>query len=408
MRKRHLAVAALAALSILAASCGDDTTSSTGTDSGSSKVQSALVKKKNELMPSMASAVGAGEGAVDILAWPYYAENGTKDPASDWVTPFEQESGCKANILEFGTSDEAVSQISQGNWDVVSASGDATLRLIAAGKVAPVNTKLLDNYSDIAPFLKDRPWNSVDGQMFGVPHGWGANLLMYNTNVVAPGPDSWSVVFDPASPYSGKVTAYDSPIYIADAAMYLKTTRPELKITDPYALDDTQFSAAVDLLKGQKKIVGEYWSDSVKSGESFKAGSTVLGTTWQVTANTISADAPVKTVEPKEGMTGWSDTWMVTKDAKHPNCAYKWMNWITKPDVQAQVAELFGEAPANLKACDLTTDKEHCATYHAKDEAYSKGIYYWNTPTKDCLDGRTDVTCNDYQAWKDAWTDIKG
>lgn len=407
MKPRYLAIPILAVVALVAAGCGDDKTS-TPAPGGTTKAENALVKKKNELMSSMASEIGAGEGAVDILAWPYYAENGTKDPASDWVGPFEQASGCKANILEFGTSDEAVSQISQGNWDVVSASGDATLRLIAAGKVAPVNTKLLDNYADIAPFLKDRPWNSVDGQMFGVPHGWGANLLMYNTDVVKPAPDSWSVVFDPASPNAGKVTAYDSPIYIADAAMYLKATKPDLKITDPYALDDTQFTAAVDLLKSQKKIVGEYWSDSVKSGESFKAGSTVLGTTWQVTANTISADSPVKTVEPKEGMTGWSDTWMVTKDAKHPNCAYQWMNWITKPDVQAQVAELFGEAPANLKACDVTTNKDHCTTFHAADEAYSKGIYYWNTPTKDCLDGRTGVTCKDYQAWKDAWTEIRG
>ena len=65
-----------------------------------------------------------------------------------------------------------------GEYDVVSASGDATLRLIAAGDVEPVNTDLITNYADVYDYLKDRDWNSVDGQMYGVPHGWGANLLM--------------------------------------------------------------------------------------------------------------------------------------------------------------------------------------------------------------------------------------
>ncbi len=407
MRKRHLAVAALAALSMVAVSCGDGTT--TSSNSGTSKVQSALVKKKNELMSQMQKEIGPGEGAINILAWPGYAESGKNDPKVNWVTPFETKTGCKANVLEFPTSDDAIKQIDQGDWDVVSASGDATLRLIAAGKVVPVNTALLKNYGDIAPFLKDKAWNSVDGQMFGVPHGWGANLLAYNSTDVTPAPDSWSVVFDPKSPVKGKVTAYDSPIYIADAAMYLKTAKPELGIKDPYALDDKQFTAAIDLLKQQKGIIGEYWGDYLKAADALKSGSSVLGTTWQVIVNTVADAAPIKTVEPKEGMTGWSDTWMVTQGAKHPNCAYMWMDWITSPEANSQVAAWFGEAPANLKACAVDAAAgDNCTLFHAKDEAYASKLYYWNTPQAECLDGRADVTCKTYKEWSDAWTEIKG
>ena len=72
---------------------------------------------------------------------------------------------------------------------------------------------------------------------------------------------------------------------------------------------------------------------------------------------------------PKEGSTGWSDTWMISSKAKHPNCMYMWMNWITTPKVQAQVAEWFGEAPANRKACAHTADKNHCKIFHAGDDA---------------------------------------
>ena len=137
----------------------------------------------------------------------------------------------------FGTSDEAFQLFNTGQYDVVSASGDSSLRSVANGDAAVIDTAKVTTYGDLAPFLKGKPWNTVDGKVYGVPHGWGANLLMFNKDAVTPAPDSWGAVFEADSPYKGKVTAYDSPIYIADAALYLSKTQPDLKITDPYALD---------------------------------------------------------------------------------------------------------------------------------------------------------------------------
>lgn len=358
----------------------------------------------------MQQSVGKGEGAVSILAWPGYAENGSTDKNIDWVTPFEKETGCKATVKYFGTSDEAVNLMNGGGYDVVSASGDATLRLIAAGAVAPVNTKLVPNYADIAPFLKDRAWNSVKGQMYGIPHGWGANLLMYNKNLVKPAPTSWGAVFTDASKYKGKVTAYDSPIYIADAALYLMKHQPDLGIKDPYALDEKQLDAAMNLLKAQKPNISEYWSDYTKEVSAFEGGSSVIGTTWQVIANTVNQKkAPTAAVLPEEGSTGWSDTWMISAKSQHPNCAYEWMNYIVSPKANAAVATYFGEAPANLKACDVIarTDKNFCAQYHVADSAYANKIHYWTTPITQCLDGRK-VKCTDYAEWTQRWLELKG
>ena len=216
--------------------------------------------------------LGTGEGQVNLIAWAGYVEDGSTDPKVDWVSDFEADTGCKVNTKVGNTSDEMVTLMRTGQYDGVSASGDATLRLIAAGDVAPVNTDLIPNYADVFDGLKDQPHNSVDGQMYGVPHGRGANLLMWRTDKVKPAPDSWSVVLDENSPYKGKVTAYDSPIYIADAALYLKATQPDLKIDNVYELDDTQFQAAVDLLKKQRTIIGEYWSDYTKAQAAFAAG----------------------------------------------------------------------------------------------------------------------------------------
>jgi putative spermidine/putrescine transport system substrate-binding protein len=356
----------------------------------------------------MAEELGDNEGSLSVLAWPGYAEDGSTDPAVDWVTPFEQATGCQVEVKYFGTSDEAVNLMKSGQYDVISASGDASLRLIAGGDVAPVNTDLIENYADVWPFLKDRDWNSVDGQMYGVPHGYGANLLMYNTDEVSPAPTSWSAVFDDAASYSGKVTAYDSPIYIADAALYLMATQPDLGIEDPYALDDEQLAAAVDLLKQQRAHVGEYWSDYLKEIQAFKTGDSVVGTTWQVIVNLAQGEkAPVEAILPDEGATGWSDTWMVSSETENPNCAYAWLDHIISPEANAAVAEWFGEAPANGKACDLTSEG-FCESFHAGDEAYAEQIHYWTTPIEECLDGRTDVQCTTYQDWTQAWTEIKG
>ncbi len=362
-------------------------------------------------VPSIAAqaSIGAGEGALNLVAWAGYAEDGTNDKTVDWVTPFEKATGCKVNVKIGNTSDEMVTLMTSGQYDGVSASGDASLRLVYGGLVAPVTTSLVPNYGTVQPFLKDRPWNSVNGQMYGIPHGWGANLLMWNTKLLSPEPTSWSAVFEPSAAVKNKVTAYDSPIYIADAALYLMAHRPELNITNPYALDSKQLAAAVALLKTQRTAVGEYWSDYTKEVQAFESGNSVVGTTWQVIANLIQANKKVdiKAIVPTEGVTGWSDTWMIAAKAEHPNCMYKWMDWIISPKVNAQVAEWFGEAPAQSLACEQTADKSFCTTYHAADKAYSDGIHYWTTPTKHCLDGRGNI-CTDYAAWTQAWTSIKG
>ena len=389
------AIAAMLSLGVVA--CGSD-------DSGSSDGG----KVKAPEGPKALSSLGKGEGKVSLIAWAGYVESGETDPKVDWVSDFEKETGCQVSVKVGNTSDEMVTLMRTGQYDGVSASGDATLRLIAGGDVAPVNTDLIKNYADVFAGLKDKPWNSIDGKSYGVPHGRGANLLMWNSEKIKQAPDSWASVFDQAAEHKGKVTAYDNPIYIADAALYLKATKPELKIDNVYELDDKQFQAAVDLLKAQRENIGEYWSDYTKEQAAFANGNSEIGTTWQVIANLLEADkVPIKTTLPKEGATGWSDTWMISSKAQNPNCTYMWMDHIISPKANAAVAEWFGEAPSNQKACAETATKDHCEIFHAEDEDYFSKVAYWTTPTKDCGDSRGEV-CKDYSEWVQAWTEIKG
>jgi len=397
-RRSTATLSVVGVVALVATACGG---SSTSTSSNSGAAPS--VPK----IP-MASSVGAGEGSLNLVNWAGYAEDGSNDKTVDWVHPFEKATGCIVHDKVGNTSDEMVQLMKTGQYDGVSASGDASLRLIYGGDVAPVNTSLVPNYATVQPFLKNRSWNSVNGQMYGIPHGWGANLLMWNTKVVKTPPTSWGAVFDPNSPYKGKITAYDAPIYIADAALYLMKHDTSLGIKNPYALDQKQLNAAVALLKKQRSVIGEYWNDATKQISAFESGDLVLGTTWQYNANVVTSDkkVAVNTVIPSESSTAWSDTWMIASHAKHPNCMYKWMDWIISPKVNADVAQWFGEAPSQSLACQHTA-KGFCEQYHAADQAFSDSLYYWTTPTRHCLDGRGNI-CTDFSQWTQAWTQIKG
>lgn len=389
LRRGRVAVAALALLSVSTlAACG----------SGDDDKNTEAVEK-----------LGDFEGQVSILAWPGYVEDGSNDPAVDWVSAFEEKTGCEVTSKAYGTSDEALNLAKTGDYDVIAASGDLSLRLIASDEAQAINTDLVPNYENVYDFLKDTEWNSVDGENYGVPHGYGANLLMFNKTAFDTAPTSWSAVFeeDELAKNKGKVTAYDSPIYIADAALYLMKTQPELGIENPYALDADQLAASVDLLKLQREYVGEYWSDYLKEIQAFETGDSVVGTTWQVIKNNIG-NKDVDVTLPTEGATAWNDTWMLSSQSENPNCAYAWMDYILSPEANAQATEYFGEAPNSPQACELTTDPNHCDTFHAGDEEYAEQLWFWRTPVKECLDGRTDVECTDYAEWTQAWTEIKG
>ena len=367
-------------------------------------------------VPSGAPAsLGTNEGTLNLVAWAGYVVGGTggeQVQGYDWVTPFEQATGCKVTVKVGVDSANMVQLMKTGQYDGVSASGDATLRLIAAGDVAPVNFNLIPNYANVFEGLKNQPYNTVNGVGYGVPHGRGANVLMWDPTVVTTDPDSWSTVFDANSPYKGKVTAYNYAIYVADAALYLMATKPELGIKNPYALDATQLAAAKDLLVQQKSLISKYWGTAQEEIDGFTNGDMAIGSAWQYQANTINAAGgkQVKFTKPKEGATGWSDTWMISSVAKHPNCMYAWMNYIISPEANAAVTVYFGEAPVSPQAC-VEAEKLQagfCNDFHAADETYFKDVWYWNTPTTTCLDGRTDVQCTDFDAWTKVWTEVTG
>jgi len=357
----------------------------------------------------MVQSLGKGEGQVNIIAWPGYIERGDSDKNYDWVTGFEKDTGCKVNVKTANTSDEMVALMNDGGFDLVTASGDASLRLVAGKRVQPINTALIPSWGKVDPRLQSAPWNTVGGVHYGVPYQWGPNILMYNTSVFKSAPTSWNVVFEKmdlpdGKTNEGRVQAYDGPIYIADAALYLMAHKPELKITDPYDLNEDQYKAALDLLRGQRKLVGKYWHDAAVQVDDFQNEGVVASGSWPYQVNAlVAAKQPIASTIPSEGATGWADTTMMESDAADPNCAYMWMEHSLNPKVQGDVSAWFGSLPAVPEACKASEllGADGCATngYGNFDK-----IKFWKTPTAKCAEG----TCVPYYRWVSDYVAVIG
>lgn len=356
------------------------------------------------------NVVGAGEGALDIIAWPGYIERGASDKAYDWVTPFEKESGCKVTVKTAATSDEMVTLMNQGTYDLVTASGDASLRLIAGKRVQEVNVALVPSWRNIDAHFQNAAWHTVDGKHYGVPYQWGPNVLGYNTKVFKTAPESWAVVFEAMNlpdgkPNKGRVQAFDGPIYIADSALYLMSKRPELGIKDPYELNEVQYTAALDLLRQQRQLVARYWHDVNVQVQDFSSEGLAASSTWPFQVNTLKGNKqPLASVIPKEGATGWADTTMMHVNAKHPNCAYKWFEWSLNPKVQGDLAAWFGSVPVVAAACkgNKLLGDNGCKNNQADQVSR---VRFWKTPQSKCA---TQGSCIPYSRWTTDYIAIMG
>ena len=364
------------------------------------------------LAAEMVTKLGAGEGQLNIVAWPGYIERGETVKSFDWVSGFEESTGCMVNVKTANTSDEMVALMNEGGFDLVTASGDASLRMIAGKRVQPVNIDLVPSWSDVDDRLKQAPWHYVNNKNYGVPYMWGPNVLMYNTEVFGDSPPtSWSVVFNETTlpdgrTNKGRVQAYDGPIHVAYAALYLMTHQPDLGIVSPYELNQDQYNAALDLLRGQRTLVSRYWHDAFIQIDDFKNEGMAASGSWPFQVNLLQGDKqPVASVIPEEGATGWADTTMMHVDAENPNCSYMWMEHTLSSNLMSDLSVWFGANPAVLASC---TDgrgmqtAEGC-TKNGLDD-FDK-IRFWQTPVSQC---ESQGECVPYYRWVSDYIGVIG
>jgi putative spermidine/putrescine transport system substrate-binding protein len=346
--------------------------------------------------------LGKSEGALSLLALPGYTDK-------RWVTPFERQTGCTVSVRTSSLADEITTVMGGGGSgiDVVAAPGDAALRLVAAGDVAPVNVRLVPGWRQFHAAFKSPQTNTVGGTHYGIAAQFSPNVLLYDGRRMAR-PGSWAAIYSPQ--HTGRITVPDDPMFIADAALYLAKAKPALGIVDPYELTTAQLAAAVQLLRAQRPLLSSAWPTASDEIEAFRSGVATIGAGWLYQLAQLRKVKPaVKATVPKEGVTGWLDSWMISVKAAHPNCAYRWLAYVSTPKVQAELATSYGATPVNAKACAAMDklEKRSCAAYRADAPAsYYRAISLWKAPVPDCGDDRGAV-CKPYAAWVRAWADLK-
>jgi putative spermidine/putrescine transport system substrate-binding protein len=372
MRRKLMRITVVMALAVAAAigivACGDDNNDNKGGGAKGPDINA------------------TGEGKLNIVDWEGYT-----DPS--FVKKFEKDTGCKVNDTFAGTSDEMFTKFRSGGggqYDLASFSGDASLRAIKSGSVAELDTSKLTDYKDLAPQLQSPKFNTQDGKHYGLSFTWGANVMIYNADKIKENLDSWTALYDPK--YKGQITVPDNPIQIADPALQF------FGADDPYAIDQATLDKVKAKLKQQRPLVRKYWVLATDFEQLFKSGDANIGAGWPLmTVDLKKAGMNVKEVIPKEGVTGWSDSWMLSTKAKHPICAYKYMNYVTTPNVQKQIADVTGYSPPNLKTCEVV-GAQRCKDLHIRDTKYYDSIKYWETPTAP----------TNYRQWTDAWAEVRG
>ncbi|MEV7013426.1 extracellular solute-binding protein [Streptosporangium sp. NPDC051022] len=345
--------------------------------------------------PSPSASIGKGEGMLQVLTFQGHVEYGGATLGADWVTPFEKLTGCRvARLDRVRTSAEMADRLRGTSYDVISPPPDLAGRLVADGTVKALDTTLLQSYKDIPKRLRELPALRSKDKVYGVPYLWGVNRVMYEGSA----PEGADALYR-----TDQAAIRDSPLSIADAALALKETRPELGVKDPFQLTPAQLDAAERLLAEHDGLGRVYWRSSLEVIQSFSTGAVRFAQALPYDLDLFRrAGRAVKEVDTG-ATTGWVDSWMLGADAASPNCAYKWLDWMGSADVQRAAAAWTGLAPANPHACDGGA-RHLCDIYHVRDDRRLKRVLFAARPTKDC--GGLGGECTDYPEWEKRWKNL--
>jgi spermidine/putrescine-binding protein len=316
----------------------------------------------------------AAQDQLTMVIWEGYA-------APAFADKFEEENDCTISATPMTSSDDAFARIQAGggsNFDLVSASNDVSQRLIDAGLVQPIDPSRLSNYPDLYPQFQMPSYITKDDQLYGANFAWGPTLMIYNTEQVTEAPTSWRALLDER--YAGKISTWNAPIQIAQYALLLDP-KPE----NPYELDDEQLAQVRDLLLQQKPLIRTYWNFGDELKQLLASGEVVISDAWPyVAVGSKDAGVPVAEIYPEEGVTGWSDSWMLTSGAQNVDLAYKWMDYMIGPDGQMGVLEGNNYAITNKKVIEgLDPALRAALKMDNIEEGYDQILMWRNVPNYD-------------------------
>jgi len=334
-------------------------------------------------------AVGAlGDGALaddslTMIIWEGYSSDSFRKP---W------EAANKATVTATfaGSGDEMFAGMKAGaDFDMVSASSDLPKRLFDAGLLAEIDSSKLTNYNNLFDQFKSPPYITFDSKLYGVNFAWGPTIVIYDPAVITTAPTSWNAMLDET--YKGKISTWNYPIQIAQYALLL-----DPKPDNPFVLTDEQLAKVKDILVKQRPLIRKYWDRGGEVADLFLNKEIAIADGWSwISLQVEGSKGKVAEANPTEGLTGWSDSWCISKSARNPDLCYKWADYMIGPDGQQGVitnlnysitnkvvaASLPAEQQKALRLDDVPVEyaKIHMWQFVA---GYDKWVQVWNEATQ--------------------------
>ena len=331
-------------------------------------------------------AVGKSALADDdltMIIWEGYSSDSFRKP-------WEAANGATVNATFAGSGDEMFAGMKAGgDFDMVSASSDLPKRLYDAGLIAEIDASKLTNYNNLFDQFKSPPYITFDQKLYGVNFAWGPTVILYDPAVISTAPTSWKAMLD--EQFKGKISTWNYPLQIAQYALLLDPI-PE----NPFVLTDDQLAQVKDILVKQRPLVRKYWDLGGEVAELFQNKEIAIADGWSwITLQVKGSGGTVVEANPVEGLTGWSDSWCISKNARNVDLCYKWADYMIGPDGQKGVIENLNYSITNrVVAASLPADEQKAlrlddvpveyAKIHMWQfvEGYDKWVQIWNEATQ--------------------------
>ena len=320
------------------------------------------------LIGPIATARAAEE--LRILAWQGYADD-------DWVAEFEKETGADVSVVFAQTDDEIWSKIkgSEGeDFDLFAVNTSELQRYIDAGLAVPHDLAKIPNQQQTLPQFRDLAQVrgvERDGKVYGIPFAFDSIGLIYDTTKVSPPPDSMNVLWDPK--YQGKILLYDASAHNFSFAALAEG------IENPFDLTDAQLAEIKGKLIELQKNALSYYQSSDEALQIYNSNDVALifaNFGQQQLKLMKDSGAPIAYVVPKEGALAWLDTWALSKGAKNPELAEKWVNFVLQKKISDALTQRngFGNTVTPL----ATANPDDKLVYLLPVENFQKRSDLWN------------------------------
>jgi putative spermidine/putrescine transport system substrate-binding protein len=345
-----------------------------------------------------ATTLPRAEGALRLLTRQGYAED-------SWVRPFERSTGCRVEVRYADGAADLRRAAAGYSFDVASIPGSLAYAVVQDGSAQALNPALVPQRAEFRAPFRDPAAGRAGARRYGISFLWTPRLELWRKTLRKHAPATWAPLSYNRRARLGRVALEDTPLEIGDAALSLRTLRPSLGITDPYALNEAQFVAAVALTKRRMHLAGALWQLPGDEIDAFAGGLVDVGAgDWYTASQIRGENVDVGLTLPREGAPGEVDMWMLGAHALHPGCAYRWMRYASAAGVQAKVARFYGATPVSGGAC-AELGNATCGALHADATGpFLKRIAFRHTPVENCGGGRI---CVPFAQWEQAWTQLR-